>query len=57
VAAVSAAGTAFVRTGDSAVADEEEEPDMRRVEPWWTSLPAGNMKRRSCQGGEDMMGG
>jgi hypothetical protein len=38
------------------VADEEEEPDMRRVEPWWTSLPAGNMKRRSCQGGEDMVG-
>jgi hypothetical protein len=47
-----AAGCAFVRTGESAVA--EEEPDMRRVAlPSWTSLPAGNMKRRSDQDPED----
>jgi hypothetical protein len=31
-----------VRTGDSAV--PEEEPDMRRVEPWWISLPTGNLR-------------
>jgi hypothetical protein len=42
VASTAAAGVAFVRTGDSAV--PEEEPDMRRVEPWWISLPTGNLR-------------
>jgi hypothetical protein len=50
-----AAGWALVRMGESAVADEE--PDMRRAAlPSWTSLLAGNMKRRSDQDPvEDMM--
>src|SRR6201995_1092569 len=42
VASTAAAGVAFVRTGDSAV--PEEDPDMRRVEPWWISLPTGNLR-------------
>ncbi|EHY57768.1 uncharacterized protein HMPREF1120_05792 [Exophiala dermatitidis NIH/UT8656] len=55
-AAAGAAGAAGVGAEAEEVAEVSFgwEPEYRRL-PSWTSLPAGNMKRRSCQLLDDMV--